>query len=330
MNARTCIVAAMAVVATAMLRADDLIKIGTIAPDRSEYVKALHQMGDAWKTRTNGRVTYVVFAGSKGGEETILRNLRGSARTLHVAQLSAISLGLLDSSFNVFGLPMFFESYAEADRVLEELTPLLEQRLEAKKLKVLNFAYAGWVHVFSKAPVVSVADLQNQLLYTSVGDPVTIKWYRDNGFRPKQLDATQMLEQLKTGGIQAAPAPPIFANILNWYGSAPHMMDIGFAPLLGATVMSLDAWNRISPEDQKIVAEEARKAGEHLRRIIPEHEKQAIAEMKKKKLTVTTANAAEWRRMADQLAKALLEAKLVPQEVYDIARRERDAVRAGR
>jgi TRAP-type C4-dicarboxylate transport system substrate-binding protein len=330
MKTNTCATAVAAVVATAMLQADATIKIATIAPEGTPYVNALYEMGDAWKTRTNGRVTCAIFPATRGGEQTILRNLLGSAHSLQAAQLSAISLGHLDRAFSVFGLPMFFESYAEAERVLAKLTPVLELRLKDKDLKTLSFAFAGWVHVFSKHPVRRVADLKAQPLYTSSGDVAMAKWYSDNGFTPKQLDATQMLQSLKTGHIEATPAPPIFAHMLNWYGSAPNMMELGFAPLLGATVMSLDAWNRIPPQDQTILLEEAQKAGERLRRIIPENEKKAIEEMKKRKLIVTTIDAAEWRRMADQLAQAMLAAKLVPQDVYEIARRERDAVRAGK
>lgn len=332
MGIRTRIGAALAasVVAGAMLDAQGTLRIATIAPDNSAYVKTLREMADAWNKRTSGRVRSSVLAGTAGSEATMLNNMRGSARSLHVAQLSAISLGQLDNAFNVFSLPMFFQSYGEADRALAKLAPMLEQRLEQKGLKALNFAYAGWVHVFSKQPVRSVADLKKQTLFTATGDDVMAKWYRDNGFQPKQLDPTQMLESLGTGGIQATPAPPVFAQILNWYVSAPYMMDIGFAPLLGATVMSLESWKRISPEDQAIVLDEARKAGDRLRTTIPKIEKEAIEEMKKKKLTVTTADAAEWRKLADQLAQAMLAAKLVPQDAYDIARRERDAARTGK
>lgn len=330
MRAKTAAIAAACVCGVVLLDAQSTLKIGTIAPESSAYVKTLREMGDAWNKRTGGRVRVNVLAATVGSEATMLSNLRGSARQLHAAQLSAISLGNLDTAFNVFALPMFFGSYAEADRALDKLTPTLEQRLEQKGLKALNFAFAGWVHLFSKQPIQSVADLKKQTLFTSTGDDAMAKWYRDNGFQPKQLDPTQMLESLGTGGIQAAPAPPVIAQILSWYVAAPNMMDVGFAPLLGATVMSLDSWKRISPEDQKVVVEEARKAGERLRASIPRLEKEAIEEMKKKGLKVSAGNSAEWRKLSDQLAQAMLAAKVVPQDVYDIARSERDAARAGK
>ena len=52
--------------------------------------------------------------------------------------------------------------------------------------------------------------------------------------------------------------------------------------------------------------------------------------MRKRGLTVTTVQNAEWRLEAAKLAKAMREAGLVPEDVYEIARREIDALRAGR
>ena len=123
-----------------------------IAPQNSIYVKTLHQMGEGWKSRTNGRVTYTILAGGDESEEGLLRNIRPNFRNLHAAQLSAITLANLDDAFNVFGLLMFFESYAEADRVLEKLSPGLEQRLEAKGYKALNWAYVGWITSSARLP----------------------------------------------------------------------------------------------------------------------------------------------------------------------------------
>ena len=39
------------------------LKIATIAPDNSIYVKALREMAEGWKRRTNGRVTTHIYAG---------------------------------------------------------------------------------------------------------------------------------------------------------------------------------------------------------------------------------------------------------------------------
>lgn len=156
------------------------------------------------------------------------------------------------------------------------------------------------------------------------------KWYSANGFRAVQLDATSMLTSLKTNMIRAVPAPPLFAQLLTWYRSAPYMMDVGFAPLMGSTVMSLDTWTTIFADDQRVVLEEAARAGQRLRTDIPRLETEAVETMKLSGLKITAVDAPEWRRLAEQFGEAMRKDGVVPADIYDMARRERDAVRARR
>lgn len=310
------------------VQADVVIKMATIAPENSIWTRTLREMGDAWKRRTNGRVTLRLFPGTTGSEEKMLRDLRIS-KTLGAAQLSAIQLGKLDDSFNVFSLPMFFESYDELDGVLAALAPVLERRVEAHGLKVLNWGYAGWVHVFSRTPVRTLDDLRRLKLFTSTGDGRMTAWYRENGFNPVPVDASQMLASLTTGMIQAIPMTPLSAQLFMWYEHAPYMLDIGFAPLLGATVIRLDTWNQLAPEDQTIVQDEARKAGARLRTEVPRLDTEAVARMQERTLTVTAGDEAQWRRAATEFGLAMRD-RLVPSDVYDLARKQRDDIRVQR
>lgn len=321
-------IAGCVLLTASVVRADITLKIGTMAPDNSIWAKTLREMGEGWTRRTSGRVSLRLFPGTVGSEQQMLRSLRIS-RTLQGAQLSAITLGTLDDAFNVFGLPMFFESYEEVDRVMDSLGPLLEQRLQQQNLKVIHWGYAGWVHVFSRTPVRTVDDLKRLRLFTSTGDDRMAGWYRDNGFNPVPVDASQMLASLTTGMIEAIPVTPLSALLFRWSDHAPYMMDLGIAPLMGATVISMHVWNEITPADQQIVLEDARKAGARLRTEVPKLDAEAVARMKAGKLTVTAGNVADWRNAADQFGSTM-RARLVPADVYDLARRERDAVRARR
>lgn len=314
--------------AATRVQADVVIKMATIAPENSVWTRTLREMGDAWRRRTNGRVSLRLFPGTTGSEEKMLRDLRIS-KTLGAAQLSAIEMGTLDDGFNVFSLPMFFESYEEVDGVLAAVGPVLERRVEARGLKVLNWGYAGWVHVFSRTPVRTPGDLKKLKLFTSTGDGRMATWYRDNGFSPVPVDASQMLTGLTTGMIEAVPLTPLSAQLFMWYEHAPYMLDIGFAPLLGATVMRLDTWSQLASADQAIVLDEARRAGARLRTEVPRLDAEAVTRMKERKLVVTVGDQAVWRRTAADLGP-VMRARLVPSDIYDLARKQRDGIRAQR
>src|SRR5512138_1524114 len=103
------------------------IKLATVVPEGSVWDKALKQMGEEWKQATGGRVSVTVFAGgSQGDESTVLRKLRLDA--LQAAGFTAVGLGSIDASFNVFDIPFFFESYDELNYVTDKLTPTIRKR----------------------------------------------------------------------------------------------------------------------------------------------------------------------------------------------------------
>ena len=77
---------------------------------------------------------------------------------------------------------MFFDSYEELDYVIDRLGPILKDRLEAKGFILLNWGNAGWVHVFSREPVSTVAELKQVKIFTSAGEDRMVQWYKSNGF----------------------------------------------------------------------------------------------------------------------------------------------------
>ena len=63
---------------------------------------------------------------------------------------------------------------------------------------------------------------------------------------------------------------------------------------------------------------------------VPQQDREAVEEMQKRGLTVTTVDAAtasRFRTLADELTSSW-RGQLVPADVYDVALRERDAYRA--
>ena len=142
-------------------------------------------MGAEWEAKTSGRVKLTVYAGgTQGSEEATIRMMRPGVDQLQANLLMLPGLSSIDDAFNVFGMPFFFESDAEGQHVLEKLTPVLEKRLEAKGFKLLAWGSAGWVQLFSKKPIQTLADVKSAKLFTSQGDDKMVQWYKDNGFTP--------------------------------------------------------------------------------------------------------------------------------------------------
>lgn len=302
-----------------------VIKLATILPDGSVWDKNLKQMATEVEQATGGRVTFTVFSGgSQGDEASVIRKI--NLNSLQAASLTVVGLGSLDQAFNVFNMPFFFEGYDELNAVVERMTPTLKQRLDSKGFILLNWGHGGWLQVFSKQPIKTLADLRAAKLWSSSGTDQLTQWYKSNGFNPRPLAMTDILTGLTTGMIDALPTPPLGAMAFQWNRQAPYMLDIGLSPVVGATVISKRAWTRMSDADRAAVQQSALAVEKRLEKDVPNGEKLAIALMAQQKLTVTKAEGPEWKTEGEKLA-ASMRGQMVPREIYDLALKERDAFR---
>lgn len=306
------------------------IKLGTLAPENSPWTSALRSMGATWSKATENRVRLTVYAGSIPSESSAIARM--AVDGLQAATLMIAGLGELDDAFNVLGIPFFFESDQELAHVQQTLTPLIRQRLAAKKLHLIGWGNGGWVRLFSKKPIRTVADLKAAKLYTTEGDDKTVRWYAANGFNAKPMATAEIPKQLKlpTGLIDAAPSPPVFAVALQIFRDAPYMLDLPVAPLVGATVMTDTAWNKISPEDRAKMLEAAQQMERQIQEQAPALDQKSIDEMKKtgalKPVTLDSSDTATFRATVDKLTNTQ-RGVLVPADIFDLAVKERDAYR---
>ena len=332
---KVIIAVALAVAVPVALGAAVTLKLATQAPVNSSWHKALLDMGAEWDQKTSGRVKLTVYAGgTQGSEDATIRMMRPGVDQLQANLLMLPGLSRIDDVFNVFGIPFFFENDAEGQYVLEKMTPFLEQRLDAKGFKMLCWGSAGWVQLFSKKPMASLADIKNAKLFTSQGDDRMTQWYKANGFHPVALAAGDIPAQLKltTGLIDAAPSPPYPALLLQMFRDAKYMLDVRVAPLYGALVMTNDAWNKIDAADRPAVLAAAKNAEKRFLGEAPKLDADSVATMKTRGLTVTTLDAkasAEFRVSVEKYVTTM-RGNIVPADAYDAALKERDAFRKTR
>ena len=133
-----------------------------------------------------------------------------------------------------------------------------------------------------------------------------VQWFKANGFQPRAMAMTDIMTGLSTGMIDGMPSTPLAAMLFQWNRQAPYMLDIGLAPIVGASVMSQKAWNAIPAADKPKLLEAAAGVEKRLRADVPKLDENAVAIMTKNGLTVTKASGPEWKTQLDSLAKALL------------------------
>ncbi len=303
------------------------VKLATLVPEGSIWHKGLLEMGDGWTKGTAGRVGLRIYPGGvSGDEQDMVRKMR--IGQIHASALTVKGLADIDDGFAVFTIPGLFESYDELNFVIDRMEPTLKKRLEAKGFVLLNWGHAGWVYFFSKNPVRSIDDLKKAKLWWWAGDDKMISMWKEHGFQPVALSATDILSGIQTGMIDAMPNVPLAAVM--WFRATPYMLDQGLTPLVGGLVISKQAWAKISEADRATMSESCKRFGARLQRAIPQQDREALAEMKTRGLNVTqfTPESAKLWKSEIESFTSKMRGTVVPPDILDLALRERAAFRA--
>jgi TRAP-type C4-dicarboxylate transport system substrate-binding protein len=285
------------------------IKLASVAPENSPWGSALNQLAVDWRRISDGRLRLQVYHNAIAGDEA------DSLRKMRIGQLHAAVLtssGLKEVVPDVFSIsvPFMISSEEELRYVMERIIPDLNRSFERERLHVLAWSRAGWVHFFSKEPVVYPDDLKNQRLAADPSDQELQQAFRIMGYRPIPMPTQELLTSLNSGLVDAFYTSPLVAAGYQWFGLAPHMLDLKVAPFLGAIVITDSMWRRI-PDGYK---QELRAAAEAVARQIDadvrELEEQALETMQRHGLTVQDVSPdiqARWEQDIDKHREALLE-----------------------
>jgi len=313
------LVALLLVPAGALAQAEIRIRLGTLAPRGTAWHRNLLEMGESWRRAHGPQAAFVVYTdGSQGGEADMVRRMR--VGQLNAAMLTVVGLSEIDDSVTVLQkMPMVFRSWEELDYVREKLRPRLEQRFLDKGFVVLGWGDAGWVRFFSKQPALHPADYRRMKVFAWSGDTPQADIMKLLGYRPVVLEISDILPGLQTGMVEMVPCTPFWALTLQFYPHARYMLDMDWAPLVGAIVLTRPAWDAMPPASRDALARAAEDAGTRMRALSRREQQESIAAMARRGLRVQRVPPeveAEWRAMAEAL-HPLIRGRMVPAPLFD-------------
>ncbi len=295
------------------------VRLGTLVPKGSSYYKHLQMMGEKWRQMPGGGISLTIFPdGTMGGEADMVRRMR--VGQLQAGMLTAVGLSEIELAVTgLQNLPMMFRSLEEVDYIGEKLQSMLEKRLLEKGFVVLFWGDAGWVRFFSKNLVIHPDDLKKTKLFTWAGNPDQVDIYKASGFNPIPLETVDILPSLQTGLINAVPMPPFVALATQVDGPASNMLELNWAPLVGATVITKKIWDLIPSANQEMMRQAAKEAGKQIKADSRKESVESVEAMKKRGLQVhpvTPEVEMEWRQIAESVYPKI-RGKLVPADVFD-------------
>jgi len=308
------------------------IRLGALAPRGTPWHRSLLEIGEKWRAAQGAGADFIVYGGgSQGGEADMVRRMR--VGQLNAAMLTVIGLTEIDDAVAALQkMPMVFRSWEELDHVRDKLRPILEKRFLDKGFVVLCWGDAGWVRFFSKGPALHPADYRRMKVFAWAGDAPQADIMKTLGYQPVVLEVSDILPGLQTGMIDMVPSTPFWALTLQFYSHASYMLDMNWAPMVGAIVVTRKVWDAMSPAGRQALLQAGDFAGAELRAVSRREHEESVAAMRKRGLKVqpvTRELEAEWRRVAEQ-TYPMVRGNLVPAELFDEVQRLLQEYRAAK
>jgi TRAP-type C4-dicarboxylate transport system substrate-binding protein len=312
--------------------ASERLRFATLVPRGSLYHRVLLEVGDAWRHAAGGDAGFTVFTdGVQGDELDIVRRMR--IGQLNGAMISVVGLeGIEPGVAALQYMPLMFRSWEEVDAASKRLRPLLEKRIAERGFIVLYWGEAGWVRFFTKTPAVRPGDFQRLKLFSWSGSPAQVELMRTLGYRPVVLETADILPGLQTGLIDAVPVIASYALASQIDAIAPYMLDIHWVPIVGAAVVTRQAWDGMTPAAQQALRQASVKAAESLRAERERADQAAIAAMRTRGLhvqTLTPDTLGEWQQVVAN-AYPRIRGGMVPADVFDLVQQTISDFRNGR
>jgi TRAP-type C4-dicarboxylate transport system substrate-binding protein len=225
------------------------LKIATLSPDGTSWMKNMRAAGKEIAERTGGRVKLRFYPGG------VMGNYRSMLRKIRIGQLhgAAVTSGdLVDvvPDAYIYGLPFLFRDLGEVDYVRKRIDPVIMERLKKNGLICFGFAEGGFSHIMSKQRIQTLDDAKHRKFWAPTGDRVTEAALSALGISPISLQLIDVLTGLQTGLVDTVTSPPAAAIALQWHTQVRYLLDMPLTYIYGTLVISDKALRRLSAEDR--------------------------------------------------------------------------------
>ncbi len=298
------------------------IKVATLAPDGSAWMRELRAAAAEVKQGTGGRVEVKFYPGGvMGNDAVVLRKMR--LGQLQGGVLTASELSLVYRDAPVYSLPFLFKSWEEVDRVRPTVDPLLAKGFQQHGLRMLGVSGVGFAYLMGDKPLRSQADMAGIKLWVPQNDEIAIRTFKLGGISPIPLPIGDVFTSLQTGMVDTVANTPSGAIALQWHGKLKAMVDLPLTFVVGYLVVDEKAWQKLSAADQAVLAKAFASAAQRMDANVRRDDVSALAAMRKQGLVVTTlepAEAARWRSLGTRVTAEMEAEKSISPEILAAVR----------
>jgi TRAP-type C4-dicarboxylate transport system substrate-binding protein len=309
--------AALLTLAAANTQAAVTLKIATIAPEGTTWMKEMRSGAKEIARQTEGRVKLKFYPGGvMGNDKSVMKKIR--LGQLHGGALTGGSLATIYPDMQIYSLPMLINSYEEADYLRPKIDPLLKKGMKKKGFVILGISEGGFAYIMSNKPVRSIEDLNERKMWVPEDDYLNERLFKNMGISPIPLAISDVYTGLQTGLVDTVGSTPMAALAFQWHTRIGGVTDVPLVYLVGVLVVDQKRFKKIKQADQKIVLDVMERVFKDMDRLNREDNDKALAALKNRDIEFvvpSTEELALWKQYANQVIEELGE-QAASEELY--------------
>ncbi|MDO6386234.1 MULTISPECIES: TRAP transporter substrate-binding protein [unclassified Uliginosibacterium] len=271
------------------------LKLGHFGAEDHPAQTAAKQFAKNVEARTGGKVKIKLFPNNQLGNPP---------EVLEQAVLGAIDMSLSGQDqiakyvpkFDAVSTPFAFKDYAMADKVIDgDFKKWVAKDLEAKGLVYLSAWEWGFREVTnSKRPILKPEDMKGLKIRTPPAFAYQA-FVEACGGLVQTIGFSELVMAMKTGVVDGQENPIAVIYSLKLYESQKYISMLNYTYSSMTHVVSKRVWDKLTPEQQKVIQEESDSASKLMRHMVRDQEATQIAEMKKMGIRIDTPDLAPFK-----------------------------------
>mgnify|MGYP000859778004 CR=1 FL=1 len=231
--------------------AQTVLRLATLAPDGSIWMKALNDAKAEIETASGGAVKVRIYPGGiMGSEKDVLFKIRTGQ--LQGGGFMGYAIGIICPDADALMFPMAMRNYEEVDHVLENMRDVLDASARANGFEALGWTEVGFNYVYGTKPVSTLAELRATKVW-GLDSPTLMELFAAGNITSIPANVTDVLPSLQTGALETVFGPPTAAVAVQWHTRVRYYNEMRLNYSIGGVFLSAAGWKQIPAAHQATV-----------------------------------------------------------------------------
>jgi tripartite ATP-independent transporter DctP family solute receptor len=277
------------------------IKVGIGLTADHPQGQAVARFGELVSQKSDGKIKVKLFAGGLlGNDVSMVSSLQGGTQEMTIPDTSTL-VGIAGlKEFGLINLPFALNSSEEADALLDgPWGQKLMAKLPEKGLVGLGFWENGFRQISNNRHPINKAEDISGLKLRVIQNPLFIDTFKALGANALPMPFPEVYTALETGTVDGQENPLATLIASKFYEVQKHTVISNHIYSVWAFLISKKFWDKLSPDEQKILTEAANEATAFERKTIRAFDATALEDIKSKGIQVTTLSDEETAKLRE-------------------------------